>query len=68
VPLATSQALDYDADKLVGDAVVLWLVSTTGATLSEAAAELRISITTAKTHFSRIFSKTDVSRQADLSP
>ena len=39
---------------------------TTGATISEAAADLSISITTAKTHLSRIFSKTGVSRQADL--
>ena len=38
----------------------------TGATITEAAAALSISVTTAKTHLSRIFSKIGVSRQADL--
>jgi DNA-binding CsgD family transcriptional regulator len=37
-----------------------------GATLAEAAETLRIAETTARTHLSRILSKTGVSRQADL--
>ena len=37
-----------------------------GVTLGEAAEALDISLTTVKTHLSRIFSKTGVSRQADL--
>ena len=37
-----------------------------GATLAEAAETLRIAETTARTHLSRILSKTRVSRQADL--
>jgi DNA-binding CsgD family transcriptional regulator len=37
-----------------------------GASLGEVARALNISANTAKTHLSRIFSKTGVSRQADL--
>ena len=37
-----------------------------GATLGEAAEAFDVSLTTVKTHLSRIFSKTGVSRQADL--
>ena len=39
---------------------------TEGHTLNEAAAHLGISVTTAKTHLARIFSKVGVTRQTDL--
>jgi DNA-binding CsgD family transcriptional regulator/PAS domain-containing protein len=37
-----------------------------GRTLNEAAQQMKVSITTARTHLARVFAKTDVSRQTDL--
>jgi DNA-binding CsgD family transcriptional regulator len=58
---AVAQAFDLTR----AEAQVLELLAK-GQTLAQAAAELGIAETTAKTHLMHIFSKTGVSRQADL--